>query len=55
MVALLTEFTVPGSNPASPNLQEHVSSLVGRVGIATAGWPLRGGRGKNIAEKYKKI
>jgi len=39
------------------NLQGHVIPCWGasRVGMITAGWPLRGGRGKKKYQKNKKI
>jgi len=45
---------VPGLNPTSRQPAGTCHSLLGsqcRLGMITAGWPLRGGRGK----KYKKI
>ena len=51
------QFTVPGSNPASPNLQGHVIPCweASRAGMITADyWPLRGGRGKKNNKKEKK-
>ena len=46
---------VPGLNPASIQPAGTCHSLLGasRVGMMTAGWPLRGDRGKKI-HKYKK-
>ena len=46
---------VPDSNPASLQPQGHVIPCWGasRVGMITAGWPLRGSRGKKY-KKYKK-
>ena len=48
---------VPGSNPASiqPALQGHVNPCwgVSKVGMITAGWPLRGGRGKKYINAKK--
>ena len=49
---------VPGSNPASLQPAGTCHSLLGsqqRVGIITAGWPLRGGRGTKNFKNTKKI
>ena len=46
------KHAVPGSNPASLQPAGTCHSLLGSqqgIGMTTAGWPLRGGRGK----KYK--
>ena len=46
---------VPGSNSASPTRRDMSVPCweASRVGMITAGWPLRGGRGKKI-QKYQK-
>ena len=47
---------VPGSNPASLHPEGTCHSLMGsqQGGHGTAGWPLRGGRGKKSAKIPKK-
>ena len=54
IVHQIVKPAVPGSNPASLQPTGTCYSLLGsqQVGMITAGWPLRGGRGK---KKYKKI
>ena len=53
---------VPGSNPASPNLQEHVSSFLGsqqgwhsNCRLASEGWRQRHKNTKNTKKRRKQI
>ena len=51
------KHAVPGSNPTSLQPAGTCQFLVGkpcsRVGMTTAGWPLRGGRGKKYQNSKK--